>query len=131
MKNPVNCGGTDVGAKPLALSPKQALEAAKKVYQYCEEQGIKMNFESPYFGGPPCSQLNHAMHIGDDSRVKACPGANVAIGRYEPGNLREIWEKNLARTKYHLSTSHICPPRHGITMPYDFEKNVVRKLPIV
>jgi len=129
MKTPVNCGGTAInGAQDLALQPEHAYQAAKSVYDYCLEKGIAMNVESPYFGGPTCSQLNHAMHIGDDSRVKACPGANVSLDHYEPGKLWEIWERNLERRKYLFSTSHVCPPRHGITMPADFGREMQKRL---
>ncbi len=129
MKTPVNCGGTAInGSNPVALQPEHAVEAAANVYAYCQEEGITMNFESPYFGGPPCSQLNHAVHIGDDTTVKPCPGADTGMATYKPGNLAQIWQENKARQTYGDQTSHICPPRHGITMFEDFKERVVAKL---
>ena len=51
------------------------------------------------------------MHIGHNDVVKMCPGANSRIQTYEPGKLREIWEKNQVRREFQGRTSHRCPPR--------------------
>ena len=123
MKTPVDCGGTssEKGYGDL-LTGEHAIEAAKRVYEYCKDAGIPMNPESPYFGGPPCSQLNHSMHIGDNGAVKHCPGDKGMIEFYKPGNLKDIWEKNSNRRIYAMKTSHHCPPRKGYTMPHRFSE---------
>jgi len=127
----MNCGNTAQEFHNLSvLTKKESLEVAIALYGYCKNRKIPFDERiSPYMLSHVCSQLNHGVFIGDDNRVKACPGG-PEIGFYRKGTLKDIWQNNPFRIKYRNICGHECISRCGINLYSDFEKRVRRELNI-
>ncbi|MFH1225353.1 MAG: radical SAM protein [Candidatus Diapherotrites archaeon] len=107
---PVGRTGTLEEAEKAGLMPQEALKKlCTDTYRLNEKHCIKFEGVSPYFGGPPCSQLGNSVYITLSGKVVACCGSDEEIGDLRKQTLGEISEKNPYRGKFRAY--HACPYR--------------------
>jgi MoaA/NifB/PqqE/SkfB family radical SAM enzyme len=127
---PIGRTGTLEEAEKAGLMPQEELkQLATQIYKINQKYGIKFEGISPYFGGPPCSQLPNGVYITLSGKVNPCCGGIGETGDIRKTPLAEIVKNNPWRTKLKDRVYHNCPFREqrGI-MTQKFIKEVESSL---
>ncbi len=127
---PVGRTGTLEEAEKAGLMPQEDLRRlAVKIYRINQRFGIEFEGVSPYFGGPPCSQLPNGIYVTLSGKVNPCCGGIGEIGDIKQQSLAEIIAKSPWRLKFHNQVYHHCPFREQRKiMTPDFIDEVEGKL---
>jgi len=127
---PVGRTGTLEEAEKAGLLPQEKLkELCIDIYQINEKFGIPFDGISPYFGGPPCSQLPNGLYVTLSGAVNPCCGGIGTLGNVRKTSLKTIFENNPWRAKLRERVYHSCPFREERKiMTAKFIKDVEKRL---
>lgn len=120
--------------KKYDLSEKQKYDLFMRIYSWNIENGlqtieqIKEEGISCMPGIHPCNQVACGLYITAKGNVVGCPGFTEVEGNIRKESIKDIWEKSKNKNQRAGIFNCKCPPKDGITIPFNLYKMVLDNL---
>lgn len=116
------------------LSKQQKVDLWTRIYSWNIEHGIQTLDEirqeqvSVMPGVHPCNQVACGLYLTARGNVVGCPGFNFIEGNMREENIKDIWNRSQNRRLRAGTFNCHCPPKDGITIPWNFYEDILKKL---
>jgi MoaA/NifB/PqqE/SkfB family radical SAM enzyme len=113
------------------LTAKEKIDLWVRIYSWNIEHGlqnlkqIREDGVSCLPGGHPCNQLARGLYITAKGNVVGCPGFVDIQGNVRDQSIGEIWKNSTTRKIASERFNCGCPPKEGITIPFDLYREVL------
>jgi len=118
----------------IDLTKQQKIDLWTKIYSWNIQHGlqtleqIKKEGISVMPGIHPCNQVACGLYLTAKGNVVGCPGFTKIEGNVRTASIKEIWEKSQNKKVRAGKFNCKCPPKDGITIPFDLYGQVLKNL---